>query len=126
MNEAFEPPKIVPLAPRLDAAGERVGELLNAVRGIAGKRLQQCLGNLFDHVDDALFDLAEKAENNATQTHYFDGMREVRKRRPAIERTFLATVNRELGGLAGRAASTAAAPAPAVAELSLVADAELE
>ena len=73
MNEAFEPPKIVPLAPRLDGAGERVGELLNAVRGIAGKRLQQCLGNLFEHVDDALFDLAEKAENNATQTHYFDG-----------------------------------------------------
>ncbi len=127
MNEAHEPPKIVPLAPRLDAAaGERVGELLNAVRGIAGKRLQQCLGNLFEHVDDALFDLAEKAENNATQTHYFDGMREVRKRRPAIERNFLAAVNRELGGLAGRAAPSAAAPAPALAELSLVADAELE
>ncbi|MEW9571135.1 DUF1631 domain-containing protein [Rhodanobacter sp. Si-c] len=126
MNEAFEPPKIVPLAPRLDTTGERVGELLNAVRGIAGKRLQQCLGNLFEHVDDALFDLAEKAENNATQTHYFDGMREVRKRRPAIERSFLATVNRELGVLTGRAAPTASAPAPAMAELSLVADAELE
>jgi hypothetical protein len=125
MNEAFEPPKIVPLAPRLDAAaGERVGELLNAVRGIAGKRLQQCLGNLFEHVDDALFDLAEKAENNATQTHYFDGMREVRKRRPAIERQFLTTVNRELGSLASRAAPNASAPA--MAELSLVADAELE
>ena len=127
MNEAYEPPKIVPLAPRLDAsAGERVGELLNAVRGVAGKRLQQCLGNLFEHVDDALFDLAEKAENNATQTHYFDGMREVRKRRPAIERNFLATVNRELGNLAGRAAPGTSAPAPAMSELSLVADAELE
>ena len=127
MNEAYEPPKIVPLAPRLDAsAGERVGELLNAVRGVAGKRLQQCLGNLFEHVDDALFDLAEKAENNATQTHYFDGMREVRKRRPAIERNFLATVNRELGNLAGRAAPGISAPAPAMSELSLVADAELE
>ena len=125
MNEAFEPPKVVPLASRLDAtAGERVGELLNAVRSIAGKRLQQCLGNLFEHVDDALFDLAEKAENNATQTHYFDGMREVRKRRPAVERNFLATVNRELGNLAGRAAPNASSPA--MAELSLVADAELE
>ncbi|GAB3793396.1 DUF1631 domain-containing protein [Dyella agri] len=124
MNEAFEPPKIVPLAPRLDASGERVGELLNAVRGIAGKRLQQCLGNLFEHVDDALFDLAEKAENNASQTHYFDGMREVRKRRPAIERNFLTTVNRELGNLASRAAPSASSPA--MAELSLVADSELE
>ncbi|MBD8873091.1 DUF1631 domain-containing protein [Rhodanobacter sp. DHB23] len=128
MTDAFEPPKIVPLASRLDATtGERVGELLNAVRGIAGKRLQQCLGNLFEHVDDALFDIAEKAENNATQTHYFDGMREVRKRRPAVERSFLAMVNRELGALAGRAATTpAASAAPAMAELSLVADAELE
>ncbi|HKR76041.1 MAG TPA: DUF1631 family protein, partial [Rhodanobacter sp.] len=125
MNEAFEPPKVVPLASRLDAAaGERVGELLNAVRSIAGKRLQQCLGNLFEHVDDALFDLAEKAENNATQTHYFDGMREVRKRRPAVERNFLTTVNRELGNLAGRASPNASAPA--MAELSLVADSELE
>lgn len=126
MNDAYEPPKIVPLTPRPDAAaGERVGELLNAVRGIAGKRLQQCLGNLFEHVDDALFDLAEKAENNATQTHYFDGMREVRKRRPAIERNFLATVNREMGGMTNRAATPASA-VPAMAELSLVADTDLE
>ena len=127
MNDAFEPPRIVPLAPRLDATGEqRVGELLNAVRDIAGRRLQECLGHLFEHVDDALFDLAEKAENNATQTHYFDGMREVRKRRPAVHRNFLATVNRELGALTGRSAPTAAAPASAMVELSLVADTELE
>ncbi|BFI96735.1 MAG: DUF1631 domain-containing protein [Rhodanobacter sp.] len=126
MNDAYEPPKIVSLTPRSDAAtGERVGELLNAVRGIAGKRLQLCLGNLFEHVDDALFDLAEKAENNATQTHYFDGMREVRKRRPAVERNFLAAVNLEMGGMTGRTA-TSAAPAPATAELSLVADTDLE
>ena len=125
MNDAYEPPKIVPLTPRSDAAGERVGELLNAVRGVAGKRLQQCLGNLFEHVDDALFDLAEKAENNATQTHYFDGMREVRKRRPAIERNFLATVNIEMGGMTSRAAPSPTAM-PAMAELSLVADTDLE
>ncbi|MBD8899261.1 DUF1631 domain-containing protein [Rhodanobacter sp. DHG33] len=127
MNDAFEPPRIVPLAPRLDAAGEqRVGELLNAVRSIAGKRLQECLGHLFEHVDDALFDLAEKAENNATQTHYFDGMREVRKGRPAVERNFLATVNRELGALTGRSTPASATSASAMVELSLVADTELE
>ncbi|HET8764503.1 MAG TPA: DUF1631 domain-containing protein, partial [Rhodanobacter sp.] len=128
MNDAYEPskPKVVPLGPRIEAAtGERVGELLNGVRGTAGKRLQQCVANLFEHVDDALFDLAEKAENNATQTHYFDGMREVRKRRPAIERAFLARVNHELGTLAGRSAGEAAGGALPV-ELSLVGDADLE
>ncbi|TAL74549.1 MAG: DUF1631 domain-containing protein [Rhodanobacter sp.] len=129
MNDAFEPskPKIVPLGPRIEAAsGERVGELLNGVRGIAGKHLQQCIANLFEHVDDALFDLAEKAENNATQTHYFDGMREVRKRRPVIERAFLARVNRELGNLAGHGASNAAGSGSLPVELSLLDDADLE
>ena len=73
--------------------------MLNAVRSIASKRLQQWIGNMFEHVDDALFDLAEKAENNAAQMHYFDGMREVRKRRPAIERNFLGRIGREIGEL---------------------------
>ncbi|RCS30438.1 DUF1631 domain-containing protein [Rhodanobacter denitrificans] len=129
MNEASDPSKVVNLSQRLDPTAERVGELLNAVRNIAGKRLQQSIGNAFEHVDDALFDLAEKAENNAAQMHYFDGMREVRKRRPAVERSFLSRVNRDLGELAhpqqrpfGAGAST---PSGAV-ELTLVADNELE
>jgi len=89
MNEASDSSRVVNLTQRLDPASERVGELLSAVRGIANRRLQQWIGNMFEHVDDALFDLAEKAENNAAQMHYFDGMREVRKRRPAVERNFL-------------------------------------
>jgi hypothetical protein len=103
--------------------------LLNAVRGIAGRRLQLCLGNLFEQVDDALFDLAEKAENNAAQMHYFDGMREVRKRRPMVERSFLAQVSRNLDDFASKgpvAATPSEAPPSGPLELSLVADNELE
>jgi hypothetical protein len=83
---------------------------------------------MFEHVDDALFDLAEKAENNAAQMHYFDGMREVRKRRPLVERSYLAQVSRELTGLSARStpASASAPPAPGPVELSLVAENELE
>ncbi|WP_049621854.1 DUF1631 domain-containing protein [Frateuria defendens] len=127
MNEAREPSKVVSLSQRLDPASPRVGELLNTVRTVAAQRLQQSLGNLFEHVDDALFDLAEKAENNAAQMHYFDGMREVRKRRPAVERSYLAQVSRELSHLAGpqRPNPAQAAPAGGI-ELSLVADNELE
>jgi tetratricopeptide (TPR) repeat protein len=128
MNEASDSPRVVNLTQRLDPTSERVGGLLNAVRGIAGKRLQQWLGNAFEHVDDALFDLAEKAENNAAQMHYFDGMREVRKRRPAVERNFLGAISRDLGELA-HAPQPQTAPAPALPggiELSLVADNELE
>ncbi len=127
VNEAREPSKVVSLSQRLDPASPRVGELLNTVRTVAAQRLQQSLGNLFEHVDDALFDLAEKAENNAAQMHYFDGMREVRKRRPAVERSYLAQVSRELSHLAGpqRPNPAQAAPAGGI-ELSLVADNELE
>ena len=59
--------KIVDLSPRLGQPGERGGELLQAVRDIASRRLQQLINGMFEHVDDALFDLAEKAENNAAQ-----------------------------------------------------------
>lgn len=128
MNEASDPSKVVNLGPRLDPASQRVGELLNAVRNIAGRRLQQWVGNAFEHVDDALFDLAEKAENNAAQMHYFDGMRDVRKRRPTAERNFLASINRDLGDLAQpRQLTSAASPSTlGSVELSLVADNELE
>ena len=127
MKEANESGKVVSLSQRQEPA-ERIGDLLGAVRAIAGRRLQVLLGNMFEHVDDALFDLAEKAENNAAQMHYFDGMREVRKRRPLVERTYLTQVSRELTGLSVRPAPAApAGPSPTgPVELSLVAENELE
>ena len=68
------------------ASGDRVGELLKLVRTTALKRVNGLVSNLFENIDDALFDLAEKAENNAVQTGYFNGMREVRKKRQLVER----------------------------------------
>ncbi|KQZ69071.1 hypothetical protein ASD55_13615 [Rhodanobacter sp. Root561] len=128
MNEATDTSRVVSLSQRMDPASERVGELLSAVRNIAGKHLQQWTGNAFEHVDDALFDLAEKAENNATQMHYFDGMREVRKRRPAVERSFLGAVSRNIAELAHPPKTESMnVPSPlGGVELSLVADNELE
>ena len=129
MNEASEPTRVVNLSQRLDPSSERVGELLSAVRGIASKRLQQWVSNAFEQVDDALFDLAEKGENNAAQMHYFDGMREVRKRRPGIERNFLQAITRKLGSLAYPAKAPAPAaetPASGTGELTLVAESDLE
>ncbi|HEY8327740.1 MAG TPA: DUF1631 domain-containing protein [Rhodanobacter sp.] len=126
MNEANDPSRVINLSQRLDPASERVGELLGAVRNIASKRLQQWVGNAFEHVDDALFDLAEKAENNAAQMHYFDGMREVRKRRPAVERSFLGTISRNIGELAHPQQSSGSLTSFGTVELTLVADNELE
>ena len=126
MNEASDPSRVIHFSQRLDPASERVGELLASVRNIAGKRLQQWVGNAFEHVDDALFDLAEKAENNAAQMHYFDGMREVRKRRPAVERSFLGAINRHIGELIHPQSVSNPASPFGTPELTLVADNELE
>ncbi|MEO7199085.1 MAG: DUF1631 domain-containing protein [Dokdonella sp.] len=70
-------------------ADDRLGDLLKQVRGIALKRASGLVSSLFENVDDVLFDLAERAESNATQVQYFDGMREVRKKRQLVERLFL-------------------------------------
>jgi Protein of unknown function (DUF1631) len=130
MKEANESSNIVNISQRLDPSSGRGGDLLNAVRNIASRRLQQYIGNMFEHVDDALFDLAEKAENNAAQMHYFDGMREVRKRRPVIERSFLAQVSRELNDFVNghhtSGQNNSPSPLAGSIELSLVADNELE
>jgi hypothetical protein len=122
------PGKIVPLSPRSDARGERVGELLVAARGIAHRHLQALTGTLFDNVDDALFDLAEKAESNAAQTQFFDGMREVRKKRTLTERLFLDEVAHGVAELAtGKLRSRGSTePSRGGGELSLVEDSELE
>lgn len=131
MKDASEPSNIVSLSQRLDPSSERGGALLNTVRDIAGRRLQILINGMFEHVDDALFDLAEKAENNAAQMHYFDGMREVRKRRPMVERGFLAQVTRDLSEFASNSRNASNAPSTPIlpigsVELSLVADNELE
>ena len=61
-------------------------DALKALRMAAIKRHAGLISSMFDGVDDALFDMAEKAENNSIQTKFFDGMREVRKKRPEMER----------------------------------------
>lgn len=129
MNESTRAPTVLPLGRRNQGSDERAGDLVDAVRTIAGKHLSQCASTMFESVDDALFDLAEKAENNAAQTRYFDGMREVRKLRSMAERKFLATINQQLGNLSHSAPAPTAPSAfenGAPAELSLVANNELE
>lgn len=127
-----DPGKVVELAGRGDPRNERVGELLGSVRAITLKRSHELATHLLDNVDDALFDLAEKAESNAAQTQYFDGMREARKKRPLVERLFGEEVTRGFGEFAmGRPrsrtdGSDSAAAAARSGQLSLVDDSELE
>jgi len=123
-------PKVVNIGVRApEASQDHVGDLLVAVREMTLKETGNLVASLLDNVDDTLFDLAEKAESNASQTEYFDGMRETRKRRPRIERLFGERVARGFADFAaGRQprGSDAQRAFSASGELSLVDDRELE
>lgn len=66
----------------------RLPAAMHNLRDKARQQLQNLLRELFDKVDDAMFELADKADNNQDQNLYFDSMREVRIRRRAMETTF--------------------------------------
>ncbi|UTW06705.1 DUF1631 domain-containing protein [Pseudomonas benzenivorans] len=66
----------------------RYGELGQSCRKLVMNRLAEHLAGVFGQVDDTLFECAEHAENNQVQTLFFDSMREIRKQRPQIERTY--------------------------------------
>jgi len=50
------------------------------------------MGGLFENLDDALYEMANKSDSNTLQNIYFDSMRELRKRRAGIDQDF----NREV------------------------------
>jgi len=123
--------KIVDLQQRQanqSGGGDRLGELLKSVRGTAQKRVQGLVQTLFENIDDALFDLAEKAENNALQTQYFDGMREVRKKRQLVERMFQEQLSKTFNDFGAGKLQPARAEGSGHqgGDLSLVEDTELE
>jgi hypothetical protein len=131
MTAPNDAPKVVDLSQRQSTAGggDRMGDLLKLVRGIAQKRINGLVSTLFENVDDALFDLAERAGSNALQTEYFDGMREVRKKRQLVERLFQEQASRNFTEFAEgklKPVKPEAAPATPGGGLSLVDDQELE
>ncbi len=130
MNATNDTPNVVDLQPRQSALAnsDRLGDLLKLVRGISLKRINALVGTLFENVDDALFDLAERAGSNAIQTEYFDGMREVRKKRQLVERLFQEQATKAFGEFAeGKLKPAKPDPSPqAHAGLALVDDIELE
>lgn len=81
-----QPSKVVSLASR--GIQPRFGDLVQSCRKLVMNRLAEHLAGVFGQVDDTLFECAEKAENNKVQTLFFDNMREIRRQRPQIERSY--------------------------------------
>ncbi len=59
-----------------------------AMKDKGKQALQPLLQSLFDNIDDALFEMADKAEVNAEQNMFFESMREIRIKRRGMELGF--------------------------------------
>lgn len=128
--------KVVQLNPdRPKAASQavvltRLPAPIHALRDKARQQLQVYLRELFDRVDDAMFELADKANNNQDQNIFFDSMREVRIRRRAIENSFFRTIDigfaRLLDPTAYRDETRSVEKPVSLDELSIVKNDELE
>lgn len=57
-----------------------------ATRSVA--QLCALLTEMYEHIDDTLFDLADRAYNNSEQSLYFESMREIRLHRAGSEQVF--------------------------------------
>lgn len=71
-----------------DPESAKRGRLLERCGELALEQLRAALAQMLDRADDALFELAEKAGNDALQRTYFDAMREVRLKRAEIEELY--------------------------------------
>jgi len=78
--------KVVPLNAKQKLA--EANYLLGESRNIALTYLSTLLQRMLDNADDALFELADKAESDQDQNSYFDAMRELRLTRQSLEGGF--------------------------------------
>jgi len=77
----------------------RLPRSLQRMREVSQTNFKGAIHNLFDHVDDSLFELADRAVSNLEQNVFFESMREIRIQRRAMEKTFLSRIDKHFAGL---------------------------
>jgi hypothetical protein len=70
----------------LDVDGRQIAA---ECRKLIVQTLPKLMGGLFENLDDALYEMANKSDSNTLQNIYFDSMRELRKQRVSIDRVFI-------------------------------------
>ncbi|MCE2028713.1 DUF1631 domain-containing protein [Sessilibacter corallicola] len=78
----------------------RLPAAVHLVKEKATYFLQSSLLALFDNVDDTLFELADKSNNNQDQNLYFESMRQVRLKRREMETEFIQRIHDSFDRLA--------------------------
>jgi hypothetical protein len=64
---------------------EQYRAAVTSCRGVVTSQLPVLVSEMFESLDDTLYELADKAESNIRQNAFFDAMREIRKNRERIE-----------------------------------------
>jgi hypothetical protein len=121
------PLNVLPFNARTETTGAKglaLPELVRTAKHRAEKQLEPLLAGLFNKIDDALFELADKADNNTLQSQYFDAMREIRLRKEVMLSKLAARHHKEFMDTlqSGKAPSVE----PVTLELALINDDELE
>jgi hypothetical protein len=74
---------------------QRLGQLsssLQLIFDLSQTHFKGSIQTLFDHIDDSLFELADRAESNLEQNIFFESMREIRIHRRDMEKIFLCNI----------------------------------
>ena len=80
--------KVVAFAPKASAVGQPT--LGKQLKVITTGHLQKLFQQMFDHLDDFLFDRADKGAANGDQNVYFEAMRHLRLKKQSMQDVFLA------------------------------------
>lgn len=68
----------------------QLAALSQQVKSTAADQLKKLFAHMFDHLDDLLFDLADKSDSGSQQSSYFDAMRTLRMQRERMQELFIA------------------------------------
>lgn len=85
----------------------RLPSEIHRSREMVAKMMKKAMQAIFDSVDDALFDLADKASSNQDQNTFFEAMREVRLQRRLVESEFFKALDSAYGFMVGQASREA-------------------
>lgn len=99
-------------------------QLAISAQRTAKHHLHQLLPDFFSRIDDSLFALADKAENNQQQTLYFDAMREARLQKDAMQKAYFEALS--AGFVNALTQTTQQTNAPELGQIGLMGDDELE
>ena len=103
--------------------------LLGRFKDITNQHMRRIMQAMFDTADDALFKMAEHADEGADKNLYFDSMRIVRLQRTTIEKNFFDTLGKSFSNYLEESQRSAKKQAPAAIDYSameLVSEDDLE